>query len=101
MYNIPDDIIEYAKQFEGLELLATGGGCDYVFAPIDNNNNGESNGITLSDSEDATSPDSLDSPCELVFMFEEWQGWLSLGKYKTAKQGIHAMAFYVKANTYK
>jgi hypothetical protein len=91
-YNIPTEIMNRAKEL-GLYGIGTGGGCDYVYRKA------EGCEIIMSDTEDASSPDTLDSPAEVCIFVDdksggnegEWYDGITI-KFKTAEEAMVWMA---------
>lgn len=96
-YNIAPEVTEYAARFPGLELMATGGGCDYVaqtFSPC------RKEGckctppivLVLTAPEFPGSPATLAEPASVsVYLDERWTNGVEL-QFESAKVAIEFMA---------
>jgi hypothetical protein len=90
-FNIPESILTYAESV-GLEAMGTGGNVDYVYKELGKNEDGSPRVVLLGDREDAGSPDSLTSKCELHIMLnEDWTSQISFPA-KTAREGMKIIA---------
>lgn len=84
-YNIAQEVYDYAVD-KGLDAMATGGGFDYIYATF----NGRD--ITVNQTDDAGSPESLDERAQLVFFStDNWDSgmWIT---FETTRQAIDVLA---------
>jgi len=81
--NISPEIMEYAEKL-GLEAVATGGDCDYIWS-----NNGSSLIVLLVSADGFDSPSSLEEPSVLCISFNE-DSSTDLS-FPTAKKAMEAM----------
>jgi hypothetical protein len=84
--NINIDIQNYAERI-GLDTIATGGGCDYVYRKLDNGWE-----VIISDPYDCSSPDTLDDPA-CITIYEDFS---DSSEYFTSGMGKY-VTFYVNS----
>jgi hypothetical protein len=93
--NINQEIIDAADRF-GLEAIATGGGCDYIYKLIKGHDGFKGNAcMVLSSCMKDGSPETMDEPCIVtIHLNHNWTLGVTL-QYDTVTE---AMQFMSKSN---
>ena len=77
-HNISDEIADEAQRL-GLNAMATGGNCDYIYKGLGKNEDGSDRVVLLGSPDDAGSPDRLMESCLLLIMLnEEWNDQVTI-----------------------
>lgn len=91
LYNIPKDIARKAYHLE-LKAMATGGGVDYVYKDLGQNNDGSRRVVLLAHISGGSGPDSLSDPADLVVMLnDDWTQQIGF-RFKTAADALTALS---------
>lgn len=92
-FNVPGDIQRLATKL-GFEMLATGGGFDYVYKDLGKNDDRSLRALILIAHDDAGSPESLKEKATLMLILsQDWVDNVAID-FNTAKDALHSMGSF-------